>query len=377
MQAEIGRVLAVLEELYDDIGLLIRIPVNSDRVLDDSSDATDLLKQHLDVEAAVVDSLTFRREDQKSVHSDDVTVRFDAAKRSMRELLSRVRARGGDFPGLLPPSGLSAGGGIGESLSCFQSVVKSLLQWKKEKLLMSAEEAQSREDELRDTMARQKQAGGDLRALQKERNAETAERKKMDADFGSESKKLTESIRNVKKVGENDVASFRASLQTQAEAEKSRHETAVRTLQEKIEKLTSDVSKLREKNEGVEAASRKRNLKINQDVEAWIARYDKDMEEKTRELSELGAQISKDQVRLDYLQAELAAFDKERETRESAERELTAVLQTFLSFEIRRHEAATRIQAIARGFITRLRLKGGGKSRSKTPEKTKKKKSKG
>ncbi|KAJ3343783.1 hypothetical protein HDU93_006700 [Gonapodya sp. JEL0774] len=145
-----------------------------------------------------------------------------------------------------------------------------------------------------------------------------------------------------------------------------------------IETLTKDLASLRTTHRDAELLLRKRNLKTQSEVENWIHKYDQDMGERQVELDDLAGQHGEERVQLDELREKHSAMSKEWERiqvekKKAEERKKEEDRQLAVKVT-----AATKIQAIWRGFcvrrdIRKKKSKSGGKSGKKSAKKGKKK----
>ncbi|MGH0183818.1 UNVERIFIED_CONTAM: hypothetical protein FKN15_012675 [Acipenser sinensis] len=124
-------------------------------------------------------------------------------------------------------------------------------------------------------------------------------------------------------------------------------------------------------NKSLQLSALGRKYKVETEIENWIQKYDADMGEKQVELEQLHAVYTEEQGELKELEEHFAVLDQEysqimeerhlaREKKEQEERELVLMIR-----------AATRIQALWKGYKVRKMMK------SKKGKKGKGKKGKG
>ena len=114
--------------------------------------------------------------------------------------------------------------------------------------------------------------------------------------------------------------------------------------------------------ESEEFLKRKQQL-LQQEIQKWMQRYDHDTEEQEKELDTLKASRAEDLVKLnDY--TERYTKEMEEKARREEEARIRAEMEALRKQEEERNAwAATRVQALWRGYLARKAASGGKKGK--------------
>ena len=118
--------------------------------------------------------------------------------------------------------------------------------------------------------------------------------------------------------------------------------------------------------ESEEFLKRKQQL-LQQEIQKWMQRYDHDTEEQEKELDTLKASRAEDLVKLnDY--TERYTKEMEEKARREEEARIRAEMEALRKQEEERNAwAATRVQALWRGYLARKAASGGKGKKGETP----------
>lgn len=307
----------------------------------------DSLEAHARAEAALVDALTYHRDTTKNASKADINERFEAVRESTRHLVRLMHHM--RYPAYAPAHVSGAGDGFTSFVNCFEKMI----ELSEESLMSTAEEAKSQDEELRNTVARYRQAGGDLKALQSDLEQEKTSGETVIQEKDAEITRLSSEIEKVKlHSSQNYQTIVEIATQKQQSAEE-KFSSAEHSISERLAILQKELAKMRDEHKEEETTMRKKNFKLYQEVEAWIEKYDVEMEKLTQQMDELNAQMQADAPRLEFLEEELAKFDAARAEREEIARKKAEEEEARRLEQQRRDDAATTIQAAWRGHIVR------------------------
>lgn len=144
---------------------------------------------------------------------------------------------------------------------------------------------------------------------------------------------------------------------TKQNSEKGAADEKKKQLSEELEKLELHYQQLVTRNRDDEAQARRKRAKAESEVEHWIIKYDTDMGEKQTELDELQLIYNDEHSQLDELRSRFQVL-KDKEAIILVEKQAEEEIKRKLEAEQERlSKAATRIQAMYRGWILRKKLK--------------------
>lgn len=334
----------------------------------------DMLADHMRLEEKLYQAVTLHKDTAKNSKKEEIQDRIDDVRLSSRALVRFMGKLGIDKR--VGTSRLPLADGVLSFISTFDKMIELT----EESLYTSAEEAKTKEEELRETVARYRQATGDLKSLQTdiatEQQQGDSQLKERDMDID----RLTNDIARVKMQSDQMRNEIESSHHLKCSTAEHTHHSAYEALVSRIAKLEKELASLKEQHKEEEAGLRKKNLKLYQEVQAWIGKFDTDMQKMTDELESINQKMSTDQPRLEFLEEELGKFDAVRREREDVARKKEEETEAVKRHEERRSRAATVIQALYRGHRIRhpiqKKAKGGSKDKKGDGKDKKKKKKK-
>ncbi|ORZ38930.1 hypothetical protein BCR44DRAFT_1428087, partial [Catenaria anguillulae PL171] len=194
------------------------------------------------------------------------------------------------------------------------------------------------------------------------RSAQDEENKKLELQRVVErEKKIRDELKDIKQTAE-DVAR-RLEMRTKSKEESdsvsySERESTCKTKSSNCKRSSRANCAHREE----ELNLRKRRFKVESEVDAWISKYDQDMEEKQAELDDLSAIYAEEKAQLDDLQSKYDELNKEYQK---------------IMDERRWHEVcAMKIQALWRGYKVRKEMREANDKKRKGSKSAKGKKKK-
>lgn len=202
-------------------------------------------------------------------------------------------------------------------------------------------------------------------------------RKLREADIGAKNliiSKLKDQLKSIKQASEEVTQKLDSRAKAKEETEVGAFNVKKELASKQISTLSSELNKLISEHREEETQLRKKMQKVESEVEAWIQKYDQDMDEKQNEIDEINSlykdekeQLSELRKRYSLLEAE---FAKSKEYHN-----LANDLKKRREAQIKRKEiAATKIQALIRGFKIRKQLKEQKEKKKKSAKPKKKKK---
>eukprot|EP01028_Stygiella_incarcerata_P010391 TRINITY_DN535_c1_g1_i1.p2 TRINITY_DN535_c1_g1~~TRINITY_DN535_c1_g1_i1.p2 ORF type:complete len:373 (-),score=142.02 TRINITY_DN535_c1_g1_i1:2168-3286(-) len=303
--AEAKRVVSIMEEMAHDLDVIALIPTPD--TYDPAifsylpHDVQKELEEYITKEGQFQDMMTFYRDRPVAPQKPEVQDMVSEIQSRFRGLIRRLK----EFPPPREDIFVQDGG-----FESFRRTVDELSEVTTEKLLTSAEELRTREEDLEETKARHRQTVGDLKAVRKELSLAESSRKKDTGQKDYEIQRLKSDIDDVTRGGKNAVSSLEADVQDRRAKLTSGFEESLKEMEAQCAKLTVELAKLREKNQALEHESLKKNMKFHSEVSAWIAKYDDSMISKTDELRLLEQENEKSREEVKRLQELLEDHNK-------------------------------------------------------------------
>ena len=135
-------------------------------------------------------------------------------------------------------------------------------------------------------------------------------------------------------------------------------------LSEELRRLTEELTTKRKENKDAEDALRKKKVKYESEAAQWIEKYDHDMGEKDREISQLKLIYEEEKKELTRLETYFSKLQAEREAALAEERKKAEARARQQAQMATLSKAATMLQKMWRGRVARRELekkKKGGK----------------
>eukprot|EP00743_Colponemidia_sp_Colp-15_P000924 GILK01001019.1.p1 GENE.GILK01001019.1~~GILK01001019.1.p1 ORF type:complete len:411 (-),score=115.83 GILK01001019.1:163-1353(-) len=233
------------------------------------------------------------------------------------------------------------------------------------RLTTTVEEDKARSELLEEYMEKEKQANLDRRNLQKELNHIRREREKAASTRTDLITKLKAELQDLKHWTQQRSAKLEEESQAREEFQRKAFEEKESVLSSQLQKVTDELSGEQKSHKDDEDHLRKRKMKIENEVEQWINKYDRDMDAKVQEVVDIKAMYEEERRKLTELEEHFAKIDAERE-RISEEQEIIAERQRkHQEKENFRHRMAAKIQAHWKGLVTRRDFEKLKKSKKK------------
>ena len=378
---EAQRIMAILEETYLKLQLLSHVPPLR-RVPDFDSFTNEVgpeVAQVLDEQVLLEQQykwVSTPQHEQAEAGFDgeqalpDFETLDDELRHSTRVVCRMLREAPAISAQLkeLDPDGASA------TMRKFLGTTLELKSQTFQKLSTSVEEEKSKEDWFLEISAREEKASQTLRQLQKEIKAEKAEREKQVSARNDTIQKLREELELIKASTLAEERQLDTETKASEEADMTAFTSKEATLSEELRKLTEDLKSKRASNKETEEQLRKKKVKYEGEADAWIKKYDLEMEEKDREISALRLIYEGERKELTRLENYFNKLLEEREKALAEERKKAEDRARQQAQMATLAKAATMLQKMWRGKVARRELEKKKSGKGGKGKKGKKKK---
>jgi len=237
------------------------------------------------------------------------------------------------------------------------------------KLSTSVEEEKSKEDWFLEISAREEKASQTLRQLQKEIKAERADRERDVSQREETIKKLRDELENIKSATIAEEKQLETESKAQETADNEAFTSKEETLSDELKRLTTELATKRKENKDSEEGFRKKKVKYEGECATWIEKYDKEMDEKDKEISALKLIYDEEKKELNRLEEYFSKLMAEREAALAIERTKAEARAREQAQMATLNKAACMVQKLWRGKQGRKELEkkkaGGGKKGKK------------
>ncbi|KAI8609551.1 hypothetical protein BC830DRAFT_1173457 [Chytriomyces sp. MP71] len=246
----------------------------------------------------------------------------------------------------------------------FENLLQEVKVLVYERLRTSVEEEKAKQDQLSVIIAKEQKTSNEVRILKDELDKAKRER----TSEVSKRNEIIQELRDIKQQAEDTTKRLESRSKQKEDAELQQAKDKETAMKDEIRALNDTLKEMVHKNRDEEALLRKKKFKVESEVENWIHKYDQDMEEKQSELEDITTIYNEEKAQLDELQSRYNELQKEYE-KIMEERRIAQEERIAQEKKLRHmHEAATRIQALFRGWKFRKELvkkKSGGKGTAK------------
>ncbi|KAL1504156.1 hypothetical protein AB1Y20_010565 [Prymnesium parvum] len=369
---EAQRIMAILEETYHKLELLSHVPplqipnvenlrrTIGPEVLQVLEEQSMLEQQYKWVSAPLHEQKSgyegetlpdFETLDDELRHSTRVVCRI---LREAPAIVDRLEEQGADEASM--------------AIQKFLHTLSELKEQTFQKLSTSVEEEKSKEDWFLEISAREEKASQTLRQLQKEIKLEKADRERQVSARNETIQKLRDELEEIRTSTINETKRLQADTKAQEEADLAAFKSKEASLNEELARLEAELAQKKQENRESEEQLRKKKMKNESEVEAWISKYDQDMEEKHREISTLRGIYEEERKELLYYEDYFNKLLAEREATLAEERKKAEELARQKAQQATLEKAATMLQKVWRGKVTRRdleRKKAGSRGKKK------------
>lgn len=359
MSLEAQRIINVLDECVHKIHVVSLLPrelVRPESVFQElGNTAVESLGEHLRL------SEEFRSLQDADTGNDESMVR--AVQDSLRNFLRHVRPHEEVEPAKAAIRG--AGPIIEEDQKAVQELGAGLQGFRDmlmERLMTTPQEEQERRRHGQEVKERQQRNVELLRTLEQEMRVATEHRDTVITTKDGEIRRMQDSLHQMARAWEEFVQQVQKKAEQQHQSDLKNSELKRPQLQEEANQLQAQFDRLITQHREREAMLRKKNNKLETEIENWIQKYDVEMEEKQAKLERLTQTYADEQAELCELQEHFAVLEleytqiveerrRERERKEEEERETQV-----------KSRAAVVIQALWRGWRVRQAMKKKAKN---------------
>lgn len=247
-----------------------------------------------------------------------------------------------------------------DNLDRFRTVLVQLRAVWDDKLHTTTEEEQMRIDQKNETAARDKKASADLKALQRELAAERSIREREVSLREDALNKLKEELNALKGASMAETKEFESKLMEKETKSQNDFVNLKAYMEAEIKKRKDELDVIKESQAVLEKELRAKRIQSEKKVEDWLNKYDTFMTKTTNETELLKSEYNTDEVRVQFLKAELARFAEERRQREEVERQREE--------ERKQRESIQKQKIRAAGMLLKLYFKFKAKKLAKEKE---------
>ncbi|XP_053938433.1 dynein regulatory complex protein 10 [Cuculus canorus] len=178
-------------------------------------------------------------------------------------------------------------------------------------------------------------------------------------------KDLKTSIQDLTEDYEADIQQIKQEGERQQETELQASQARCAMREQDIEKLGAQLKALVLEHRASELALRKRKCRLEMEIVNWMQKYDADMEEKQAEYEEVNAAYNEEKAQLSLMMEKHALLLQEYSQIEEERRICQEKKEQAMKELATKNRAATRIQALWRGYVVRSLFKSKRKKKGK------------
>eukprot|EP01012_Entosiphon_sulcatum_P063958 TRINITY_DN9234_c0_g1_i1.p1 TRINITY_DN9234_c0_g1~~TRINITY_DN9234_c0_g1_i1.p1 ORF type:complete len:368 (+),score=134.22 TRINITY_DN9234_c0_g1_i1:148-1251(+) len=341
---ESKRILAILDDLLEDLGLLQHVPAYMSQF-----QMADLQYLGADIEQHLADHFDLERRIEMGHDANNEELSF-AHKHSTRAICDMLRSVG--YVTEVEPQTQRD-----ESMGRYISIIRTLRGLMYDKFNTTVEEDLLKFEILRETVSREQTASADVKALNREFQSERSLRKVEVAKRDQAIHKLEEELKTIDENAREDEKEFERMTKEQEQIAQQRYQKEEEELNARVKRLQDELAKLEEANAKEEGALRLERRKREQLLDGLLNQYDQEMTEKTEDLHTLKTDYLKDQTRLEELDKDLKVFDEEAAKQAEEQRIQGERKQHQVEIMVRMEASVKLLQAYWRGYAVRLMMK--------------------
>ncbi|KAL7754357.1 hypothetical protein RI367_000338 [Sorochytrium milnesiophthora] len=243
------------------------------------------------------------------------------------------------------------------SMTRLEDVLRSIKLLIYNKLKTTPEEERSRQHQLESNLAKEQKTILEVKNVREQLESVRQEHAQEVQRRNDNIRKLKDELREIKQQAEDATKKLEQKSKQKEDGDLSQFHEKEQLLKSDIAAARARHAELLTRHRDEELALRKRKYKVESEVDAWIQKYDQDMEERQTEIDDISTIYNEEKAQLEELQLrynelskayskilEERKVEEERHQLEEAERQ-------------KKHKAAARIQALWRGHTTRKELK--------------------
>ena len=350
---EAQRIMAILDETYAKLSLMshvppLRRPERYEEFVDDvGGEVAQVLDEQLLLEQQYkwVSTPAHEQADagfDTSQALPDFETLDDELRHSTRVVCRMLR----EAPAISEKLRLMGNQPSSAAMRSYLSTFAELQQQTYAKLSTSVEEEKAKEEWFLEISAREEKASQTLRQLQKEIKAERAERDRDVSAREETIKKLRDELDHIKSATIAEESALEGESKASEEADEAAFTRKEGALSEELRRLTEELTTKRKENKDAEDALRKKKVKYESEAAQWIEKYDHDMGEKDREISQLKLIYEEEKKELTRLEEYFSKLMAEREAALAEERKKVRTHVHWPAWTLAHSERLTRSDSL-------------------------------
>lgn len=264
-----------------------------------------------------------------------------------------------------------------DSVQQLRDILKKLKDVARSKLSETVEDAHHKKTFINMVRTRLEKSLEDRKNLADRLETIRVARAESTASLDNERKALKGELSFLKQNASNKAADLSKQAQSLSSSAEQAHAVCMKNLEAEKVKLEEQLAEIRSENKSQEQAMRKKKKMQQISLQTWVDKYDKEVTGKYEELETLKDGLSKDKKELEKLRDHFRKIDEEFARIDEEERQIEEEKKKEELKVKARHDAALKIQIMARKYFSKCNFKKkGGKKKKKGKGKGKKKKKK-
>ncbi|KAJ1637159.1 hypothetical protein T492DRAFT_954266 [Pavlovales sp. CCMP2436] len=225
-----------------------------------------------------------------------------------------------------------------------------------QKMSTSVEEEKSKEEFYLEVSAREEKASQMLRALQKDLKNEKAEHDAEVHGLDEQVAKLRTEIDHIRSSTSAEIKNLEDTTRTREDDDKRTWDQTDTSLVAELERLRAELVSTAQKNKEQEEALRKKKVKNETEVEAWIRKYDEEVKDKVSHIRAIQKEFDEEKRQLAWYDEYFQRVEAEKAQRASEQRKVDEETAKITAQKALLDHAATVAQCIWRGKLARREL---------------------
>ena len=358
---------AVVDQALENLDLLSRMPDQDLSGLSSMDTSLELQQaQEHRFQTVYRQARKMGATDSKELTSASLNVRS-----STRELVRIVKAKDHLRNEILQYCNQPEQAGPAPSVGHLSNTLDKLKRLVEKKLCTTVEQQESTNGYAAELATHARELEKDIEELESQLKEERAKTER-DLTYNNEIiSKLNAELSDIRQKTEATRKKLEKETNTERAANLAAHETNVKAADEEITKLEEKSEAATKEQTTLEEQLRKKKTKLETEVTNMIAKYDVDVTGKQTEIDELNVVYNEELKKLKELTAFFDKVDADKANEDAEEAKLEEERQRLRTALGRLDKASARIQALARGVLSRAAAKKGGKKGKKGKKKKK------
>jgi len=222
-----------------------------------------------------------------------------------------------------------------------------------QKMSTSIEEEKSKEDFYLEVSAREEKASQMLRALQKDLKSEKAEHEAEVLALDETINKLRTEIDLIRSSTAAEIKDLEESTRTRKDDDKAAWEGTEASLTAELERLRAELGATSVRNRDAEEQLRKKKIKNEGEVEAWIRKYDDEVRDKMSHIKAIHKEYDEELKKIRWYEEHFQRVEAEKAVRAAEQRKLDEEQAKEAAQRALLDHAAIVFQRVCRGFLAR------------------------